>query len=253
MLAAVWFDYVPLATSGLAAAFVVVLFRHWRRRPGALHLAWWTIGVAFFGIAVLAEAAVTLWGWEPWLFRTWYVSGALLGGAPLAQGTVYLLMRRRTAHVLAGCLTVYALVAAVFVVLTPLTIDPASPDALTGRVMDWSWIRALTPALNLYAVVFLAGGAAWSAWRYWRRDDVAGSLPIGNALIAVGAILPAFRGLVARMGMADTVFVTELAGLALIFAGYRTITRSKDAGRPSANGAERVPAPQGEVLPPEGR
>jgi hypothetical protein len=228
------FDYVPLVTAALAGAFAVILFRHWRSRTGALHLAWWTIGVVFFGIAVLAEAAVTLWGWEPWLFRAWYISGALLGGAPLAQGTVYLLMRRRTAHVLAVCLTVYAAVAAVLVALTPLTVDPASPDALTGRVMDWSWIRALTPALNLYAVVFLAGGAAWSAWRFWRSDDVPRSLPIGNALIAVGAILPAFRGLVTRMGMADTVFVTELLGLALIFAGYRVITRTRTSENTSS-------------------
>lgn len=231
------FDYVPLVTTALAGVFTVVLFRHWQRRRGALHLLWWMIGVAFFGIAVLAEAVVTLWGWEPWLFRVWYISGALLGGAPLAQGTVYLLLRRRVAHALAVSLVAYAAVAAVLVVLTPLTVDPADPHALTGRVMDWSWIRALTPALNLYAVVFLVGGAAWSAWRYWRSDAVPGSLPIGNALIAIGAILPAFRGVVTRMGMADTVFVTELLGLALIFAGYRVITRSP---RPRVHTEDRV-------------
>lgn len=226
------FDYVPLVTAALAGAFTIVLFRHWRTRPGALHLAWWTVGVGFFGIAVLAEAVVTLWGWEPWLFRVWYISGALLGGAPLAQGTVYLLMPRRTAHALAVSLVVYAGIASVLVALTPLTVDPADPQALTGRVMDWSWIRALTPALNLYAVVFLVGGAAWSAWRYRRSDAVPRSLPIGNALIAVGAILPAFRGVVTRMGMADTVFITELAGLALIFAGYRVITRTRSSTPP---------------------
>lgn len=226
MLAVAWFDYVPLATTALAVGFVVVLFRHWRGRPRALHLLWWMIGVGFFGLAVLMEAVVTLRGWEPWLFRAWYISGALLGGAPLAQGTVYLLFPRKAAHRLMVGLVIYATAAAAFVLLTPLTPDPGDPEALTGRVMEWSWIRALTPALNVYAVVFLAGGAAWSALRYWRSGEGSRRRPIGNALIAAGAIAPALRGMVARMGMADTVFLTELVGLALIFAGYRLIVGS---------------------------
>jgi hypothetical protein len=235
--AADWFDYVPLATTALAAAFVVALFRHWRRRQGALHLLWWMIGVAFFGIAVLAEAIVTLGGWEPWLFRTWYISGALLGGAPLAQGTVYLLVDRRRAHALAVGLVAYASVAAVLVLLTPLSPDPSDPQALTGRVMEWGWIRALTPALNLYAVVFLVGGAAWSAIRYWRSGVGSRRRPVGNALIAAGAIAPALRGMVTRMGMADTVFVTELVGLALIFIGYRLIVGEPRSSEHATGGA----------------
>jgi hypothetical protein len=49
------------------------------------------------------------------------------------------------------------------------------------------------------------------------------------------------------MGMADTVFVTELAGLALIFAGYRTITQAKG----SAGRSAPVPHPREEATPPE--
>jgi hypothetical protein len=37
-------------------------------------------------------------GWSPVVFRTWYVAGAFLGGYPLAQGSIYLLMSRRFAH-----------------------------------------------------------------------------------------------------------------------------------------------------------
>jgi len=45
-----------------------------------------------YGVGTLTESITTLFGWSEWVFRAWYISGALLGGAPLAQGTVYLLM-----------------------------------------------------------------------------------------------------------------------------------------------------------------
>lgn len=222
-------EFVPYLTAVLAVVFTAQLYRHLGRRPGARHLLWWMVGIAVFGLAVLAEALVHHLGWSPWLFRLWYIGGALLGGALLAQGTVYLLLNRRTADRLAVALTVYAAIAATLVILTPLAPDLADPNALTGRVMVWGWVRALTPALNLYAVVFLVGGALVSAVRYWRRRDDTGRLAAGSALIAVGAILPAFRGIVARMGVADTVYLTEFVGLALIYTGYRLTTSRASA------------------------
>jgi len=86
--------YLPIATTAIAAAFAVVLWRHWRRKPDALYLAWWTFGAIAYGVGTLTESLTTLFGWSPGVFRAWYVSGALLGGLPLAQGTVYLLLRR---------------------------------------------------------------------------------------------------------------------------------------------------------------
>jgi uncharacterized membrane protein YfcA len=76
--------------------------------------------------------------------------------------------------------------------------------------------------VNLYAVVFLIGGAIWSAWRYWRRGD-ASSRVLGNILIAVGAILPGIGGGFARAGVIEVLYVAELVGLLLIWAGYRAI------------------------------
>ncbi|NIP96583.1 MAG: hypothetical protein GWO24_25375, partial [Akkermansiaceae bacterium] len=51
-----------------------------------------------FGVGTFTESWVTLFGWSEGVFRAWYISGALLGGAPLAQGTVYLLLKRSTAN-----------------------------------------------------------------------------------------------------------------------------------------------------------
>ena len=46
---------------------------------------------------------------------------------------------------------------------------------------------------------------------------------VGNALIAVGAVLPGIGGSFTRLGYVEVLYVTELIGLVLIWAGYRTI------------------------------
>ncbi len=211
-----------MLTTALAVVFTIVLYRHWRGRPQARYLMWWLIGVVCFGLGALAEALTAITGWHGPVFRLWYIAGALLGGAPLAQGTVYLLFAKRTADRLAIGLIAYVAMAAGFVIATPLAAPAADSNLLSGKVIEWEWVRLLTPLVNMYAVVFLVGGAAWSAVQYRRRGDTS-SRVLGNWLIAIGAILPAMGGAMARAGAAEALYVTELAGLLTIWAGYRII------------------------------
>jgi hypothetical protein len=119
-------------------------------------------------------------------------------------------------------LVAYVAVASAFVIATPLVYDLVEQNRLSGEVMAWQWVRLFSPLVNLYAVVFLIGGAIWSASRYWRRGG-AGSRIKGNLLIAIGAILPGVGGSFARAGVVEVLYVTELIGLLLIWAGYRVI------------------------------
>jgi hypothetical protein len=48
---------------------------------------------------------------------------------------------------------------------------------------------------------------------------------IGNILIAVGAILPAFGGAFSRFGIGGALYISELLGAVLLFIGFlRAIT-----------------------------
>lgn len=214
--------YLPVVTTLVAAAFFRVLWLHWRRNPSARYLLWWMIGVGLYGLGTLTEALTTVFGWSEPVFRTWYVAGALLGGAPLAQGTVYLLLSKRVADRLATALITYIAIASSFVIATPILSDLVEPNRLSGEVMAWQWVRLFSPLVNLYAVVFLIGGAIWSAWRY-RKQGGASSRVTGNVLIAIGAILPGVGGSFARAGVVEVLYVTELIGLLAIWAGYRVI------------------------------
>jgi hypothetical protein len=211
--------FLPLVTTVVAVAFAVAVLRRYGERGGP-HLLWWGIGLITYAVGTSTEGLTTLFGWQEDVFRAWYISGALLGGAPLAQGSVYLHLPRRTANVLAAALVAAVVAGGICVMLTPIDMSLVEPYRLSGRVMEWRWVRFISPFINLYAVIFLVGGAILSAVRFRKRAETRHRY-IGNVLIAVGAILPGIGGTFTRMGYTEVLYVTELIGLVLIYSGYR--------------------------------
>jgi hypothetical protein len=179
-----------------------------------------------------------LLGWHAPVFRVWYIVGALLGAAPLAQGTVYLLLPRRVAHTLTVALLTAVAVASVFVLLSPLDLTHASVSEgrLTGAVFEWRWVRRFSPFLNMYAAIFLIGGAIWSAVKY-RKVEGAQARVTGNVFIAIGTMLPGIGGTATRYGYTEVLYVTELIGLLLVWRGYRLMVRSNTTSMHSAQRA----------------
>jgi hypothetical protein len=221
--------YLPILTTLVAIPFGTILFRHWRNKPDAMYLAWWTLGVVTYAAGTLTESLTTIYGWNPIVFKAWYISGALLGGVPLAQGTVYLLMNRRFADRSAMIVSLFIAVAVVCIMLSPLTLSAVETYRLSGRVLEWQWVRLFSPFINIYSVIFLVGGAIWSATIYWRSGASYRSRMWGNVFIAVGAILPGIGGSFARGGVVEVLYVTELIGLILIWIGYQIIVSDRSA------------------------
>lgn len=230
--------YLPIATTFVAALFAPVVFIRWRERRPAPHLLWWAGGIAMYGVGTLTESLTTLFGWSEPVFRVWYISGALLGGAPLAQGTVYLMFSRKLANRLTVALVSVVAVAATVVLLSPINRDLVEAHRLTGSVMEWRQARLFSPFINTYAAIFLIGGAVASAWRF-RRDPAARHRFVGNCYIALGALLPGIGGAATRFGHTEVLYVMELIGLILIWVGYRYNVRP---GRMGAPDAQRVVA-----------
>lgn len=214
-----WVHYVPLATTVIAAAFASHLARRYRLRRQP-NLLWWALGIACYGLGTLFEASITLFGNSVALTKAWYVAGAVLGGYPLAQGSVYLHCSRRFAHT-ATLLTVPVIVlTSVLVWLSPVHLDRLEPHRPSGAILAWSWVRLMTPLINVYAVFFLVGGAVWSAWWYF-REGTQPNRAVGNSLIATGAVLPGIGGSIAKGGPVEPLYLLECLGLILIWAGDR--------------------------------
>jgi len=169
------------------------------------------------------------------------VAWAFLGGYPLAQGSIYLLMNRKFADRSAIVMSSFIAIAAVLVFVVPLDVSVAEAHRLSGRVIEWQWIRLISPFINLYSVIFLVGGAVVSALRFRRAPQLRHRY-IGNILIAVGALLPGIGGSLTRAGFVEALYITELVGLLLIYWGYRKniIGKAPVAERVSPSVAEPV-------------
>jgi len=211
--------YLPLATTLVAVCFLPVLIGRARNRGWPRHLTWWAIGVACYGFGTALESTITLRGNSPDLNRWWYLAGAILGAWPLATGSVYLVLKRRTADVLTIASAIPLLVAGVAVLFSPIDVAELPAHKPSGAAIEWTWIRAITPLINVYAALFLVGGAVWSCVQFWGRGDQR-SRAIGTGLIAVGALLPGLGGGMAKAGMVEALYVAELIGLVLIWGGY---------------------------------
>ncbi|HEX9730178.1 MAG TPA: hypothetical protein VGA37_16910 [Gemmatimonadales bacterium] len=217
--------FIPIATTVVALFFAATVYSRYLDRRSGPHLLWWAGGILAFGAGTFVESAVTLAGWHVVLFKAWYITGALLGGAPLAQGTVYLLLKRRTANRMTMVLVPFFLIAATAVVFSPVNYELVETYRLTGSVIIWRWARMFSPFINTYAAAFLIGGAVVSAIRYRRRSDSYNRF-VGNVFIAIGALLPGIGGTATRFGYTEVLYVTELIGLVLIWVGYRWNVRA---------------------------
>ena len=144
--------YIPISTTLFSLYFIYVIYTHWRRKPEAMYLLWWTIGVITYAAGTTVESIHTIYGWSPFVFKAWYIAGAFLGGVPLAQGTIYLLMKKKTADILTSILVVVLIISSILVILSPLDESVVS-EKLNGNVLEWTFIRYITPFINIYAVV----------------------------------------------------------------------------------------------------
>jgi hypothetical protein len=221
---------LPLAAALVALAFAGLLLMSFARRPAG-QKAFWGLGFGLFAAAALAEAAAQRDGWTPALFRTYYLAGGLLTVACLGAGSAWLLLPRRGRDLLLGALAVAAAAGAVTVFLAPVDAGtlaatasgrPPENSALGGHAALWAI------ALNSFGTAFLVGGSLYAVLR--RRRVRA------NVWIASGAIVVALATGMSRAGDYSFVYVGELVGISIMFAGFRF------SGAP-----RREPAPAGRV------
>jgi hypothetical protein len=116
-----------------------------------------------------------------------------------------------------------------------LTMEIASE--MRGHAIVSPGVRVLTPFFNMYGTLGLVGGAIYSAAIFFRKQIMPNRVT-GNVLIAAGAMLPATGGLLSRFGLEGYLYVSELVGAILIFAGFIVATT-----RPEAQTAQAASQP----------
>jgi hypothetical protein len=219
--------FLPFVSSAISFTFSYFVFKRYADKRGN-HLLLWGIGLIFYGIGGFCEGFYGVFGWNPLIYRLWYLFGAILVAAWLGQGTVYLLAKRKWAHTFMALLLVgsfYGTYKVFTAVLDPtlLTTSVHTGSELSGHAIVTAGVRGLTPIFNLYGTVTLVGGAVYSAWIFFRKRVLL-HRTIGNILIAIGAIAPAFGGVFSRMGIPAALYISELVGAVLMFIGFQRAT-----------------------------
>jgi hypothetical protein len=211
--------WLPLLSALVSFIFSIVVFKRYFARKRS-HLLLWGIGMTFYGIGGFCEWYFGFFGWNALVYRMWYLFGAILVAAWLGQGTVYLLAKRKWAHTLMVLLILGSLYGT-------YKVFTAQLDAIVT-----SGVRSLTPIFNLYGTAMLVGGAIYSAWIFFRKRVLL-HRTIGNILIAVGALAPAFGGAFSRMGISAALYIGELLGAILLFIGFLRATTVMKENQPA--------------------
>ncbi len=225
---------LPFTSFVVSFVFAFLVFRRYLVRKG-LHLLLWSIGMVFYGIGGFCEAYYGAFGWNPLIFRLWYLFGAILVAAWLGQGTVYLLANRKWANGLMVILalgSLYGLFRVFGAELDPslMTVSQHTGSELSGSAIITPGVRSLTPPFNAYGTLTLAGGALYSMWIFWRKRILL-HRTIGNIFIAIGGMLPAFGGTFSRFGIPGALYWSELLGAIFMLIGFirATTPMKKDA------------------------
>ncbi len=208
--------FVPILSCIISLIFAITVLDQFfaRRKPYQLV---WSIGLFMYAVSTMTEFWTQTWGLNEVIYRLWYLFGAIFVAAYLGMGTLYLLGKRRTSHIVMGILGLVSVYAAIRVLT--VSIDISGLQSLTGAAMPQN-IRLITPIFNTFGTVLLVGGALYSAWIFWRRRVLPNRV-ISNVLIALGALLPALGGGLIRFGGELNLFyLLEFLGIIIIFLGF---------------------------------
>lgn len=218
------FELLAAICALLAAIFIFDQHLH-RPRP---HKLMWTLGLLFYGLAAGADFLGALGGWTVGEYKAWYFFGGVLTAAFLGLGSLYLLAPRRVGHIA----TTIAVVIGVYAGLRILFFAPFSAADIhtlaTAPTSVITNVRAFKPlpgdleiaavVMNIPGALLLFGGAAWSAWQFWRKR--AGGYRLASMiLLALGSVFPSILTGLQALGNSSGAALGEFLGALCLLAG----------------------------------
>jgi len=227
----------------VAAAFCLLTVDRWLRRRAPHDLAW-SIAMALFVVGAAAMWWAESRGWSSTSFRLFFLTGAVLNVPWLGLGTVYLLFGPRIGHATRTILVVVSGYAIGIITTAPMraAVDPS--ELPTAKEHFGAVPRVLAGVGSGLPAVVIIVGAIWSAIRVMRGRVPAvtntarrtalrpGLLALGNALIALGAIILSASGTLAgRLGKDQAFAVTLVVGIVVLFAGFVVASNAVSARR----------------------
>jgi hypothetical protein len=200
-----------------ATVFAVDLWLDYRRRPRP-HIAGYGVGMTMFAVATSAFFIGLSFGWTGPVYRTFYLFGAILNIPFLALGSMFLVVGRRSGHVMAIALGAFTAISTTLTATVPFA-NPLPESGVPHEI----FAEGFGP--RLFAIIGGAAGtmilvtlAVVSILRFWRKNR---KIVWGNLLIVAGTLAAASGGTGLALGESSAFAVSLLAAVSLIWAGYK--------------------------------
>ena len=226
------------AAALVACAFALLTFDRWQVRSQPHELAW-TIAMTLFAIGSLALWWAEATGWTIFVFRVFFVSGAVLNVGWLALGTIYLLAGTTTGDRVRNYLIGLSAFSIGVVLVAPAKREIIEGEFPSARELFGVTPRVLAAVGSGVPALIIIFGALWSTYRVIKKSSPTVStrsvrvvksrlrLATSNVLVAAGTIVLSASGLLAgRLGKDRAFAVTLLIGLCILFAGFLVATNS---------------------------
>jgi hypothetical protein len=219
---------LAVLAAAAATAFSTDLWLDYRRKPRP-HVVAYAVGMTMFAIATWALFAGLTFGWNGPVYRTFYLFGAVLNIMYLALGSMFLVVGKRSGHVMAILVGAFTAIATTLVATVPfanLLPDGGVPEDIFASGFGPRLFAIIGGALGGTILMVLA---LVSAFRFWNKNR---NIVWGNLLIVGGTLAAASGGTAVALGEGGGLALSLLVAATLIWWGYRV----------ASGGRGRVPA-----------
>jgi hypothetical protein len=223
----------PAVAALVSTIFAIQLLTSWAHRKRLPQLAW-GIAMLMYALASLAVAAGVSGGWDPTLYRIYWLFGACLNVPYLALGSVALLGKRAVAGVMLVLVAAATVIGVAVIAVATVHIAASAPKQIPRGSQAWGkgTLPATLPtymSIPAYVIVVLIAVASGRG----------GKLPPhrvrGNWLIAIGATLVAAGAPFARYGRGAAFSVFLAVGVVVMFLGFRLTSKAPRPAGPLAD------------------
>jgi hypothetical protein len=227
-------DNLIAGAAGVAATFFATdLWRDYARKPRP-HVAAYAVGMTLFAVATWCLFIGLAVGWSGPVYRAFFLLGGVLNIPCLALGSMFLVVGKKSGHVMTLAIGAIAAISTTLVVTVPF--EHALPE---GGIPHDMFASGFGP--RLFAIIGGAAGstilvvlALVSLVRFWNRDR---AIVWGNGLIVIGVFAAAWGGTGLALGEAGGFAFSLLLAVSFIWAGYRVAS-----GRRHMAPSEHTPA-----------
>ena len=217
----------PAIAALVSTIFAVQLLRRYVQRKRLPQLAW-GIAMVMYALASLAVAGGISGGWDPTLYRAFYLFGALLNVPYLALGSIGLVGKRAVSALAIAIVAAASVYAIAEVASTSVVADALATEQIP-RGKD-AWVDASIPRLASaysiagYVVVLLV---AFASSTQRARQRLGAERVRANRLIGLGVTIVAIGSTaLTRIGRGSAFSVALALGVIVMYLGFRLAIRA---------------------------